>query len=472
MSQNPKLESSILIIFGITGDLAKRKVLPAIYRLCKDNLLPEGTKIIGISRREVSKDEILDTVNLCVSEENNVCDPDIIHKLSSWLEMFKLDPLVDEDYINLSHYLSSIEQAAGKCMDRLFYLSIPPQVYGPIITSLGKHGLNSSCEHQKAVTRLLVEKPFGYDITSAEELINETEKVFSEEQIFRIDHYLAKETAQNILKFRRHNPVFSSQWDAKHISRIHVIAKEKIGIENRVNFYENVGAMRDLIQSHLMQLLALTAMDMPQELTSDEVHSKKYEFLASLIPQTVREEVLNSVIRGQYDSYKEEVNNPHSATETFVSMILKSNNPTWKNCIFQLTTGKSLDEKATIIQVYFGDSNPNILTFRIQPDEGIDINLIIEQPGFIHNLRTVKMNFSYSQDFDDSHDAYERVLVDAIRGDKLLFATKKEILTSWHLLQPILNSWQTNNDDLRIYKSGSQGPAITILNDTVSDKLN
>jgi len=465
MSQSPKLKPSIIVIFGITGDLAKRKVLPALYHLSKDNLLPEGTKIVGISRHDITTDKMLEAVNLCINETDGVCDQAVIERLRSWISMVKLNPLEDTDYEHLSKYLQDIEKQAKQPLDRLFYLSIPPQVYGPIIQRLGKYGLSSdrTINLQTFHTRLLIEKPFGYDVTSAEQLINDTEQIFSEEQTYRIDHYLAKETAQNILKFRRHNPIFSSQWDSKHISKIHVIAKEKIGIENRVNFYEQVGALRDLVQSHLMQLLALTAMDIPDELTSDEVHAKKHLFLSSLIVPSAQRGIKTQVLRGQYDTYQEEVANPNSQVETFVSLVLKSSSSRWKDCIFQLTTGKSLDEKATIIQIFFGQEDPNILTFRIQPDEGIDISLLIEQPGFAHNLREVKMNFSYSTNFDTSHDAYERVLIDAIRGDKLLFATKSEVMTSWHLLQPILDYWQQNNQDLIIYKSLSKGPEVDKL---------
>lgn len=472
MDDAPKLKPSILVIFGITGDLAKRKVLPALYHLCKENLLPEGTKIIGISRKHVKNQEIIDTIHECISEGGNICDSKVLDKLNDWLSMFKLDPLDDQDYDSLSDYLYKIETDAGQCLNRLFYLSIPPQVYGQIIERLGSHTLNKSCPHNKAETRLLVEKPFGFDVTTAQQLIENTEKVFSEEQIFRIDHYLAKETAQNILKFRRHNPVFANQWNGKQIKRIHVIAKEKIGIENRVGFYEQVGALRDLVQSHLLQLLSLTAMEIPKEINSDEVHAAKHEFIKNLIPPSPGIGITNQVIRGQYDTYKDEVNNPHSNTETFVSLVLQSKDPNWDGCIFQLTTGKSLDEKQTLIQIYFGNEDPNVLSFRIQPNEGIDVDLLIEQPGFAHNLHRVKMNFSYNQNISDSHYAYERVLVDAIRGDKMLFATKLEVMSSWHLLQPILDYWQQGGEDLEIYTSGSEGPSTKRLEKMFSDKLN
>jgi len=471
MNQRPNLKPSIIIIFGITGDLAKRKILPALYNLCKNDMLPEHTKVIGISRRQVAVEEIIDTVSLCASEDDNTCNPVVLAKLRTLIEMFQLNPLVDDDYIKLRQYLEHIEHQNNINYDKLIYLSIPPQVYAPIIKKLGVHKLNKDPDNHQSNTRLLIEKPFGYDLKSAEQLIYETEQVFSEEQIFRIDHYLAKETAQNILKFRKHNPLFSKQWNTQHISRIHVIAKESIGIENRVNFYEQVGAMRDLIQSHLMQLLALTAMDVPTELTPDEIHASKHSFISSLLPPSAAHNLHHQVIRGQYDSYRHEVNNPNSATETFVSLALKSQDPKWQNTVFQLTTGKALDQKSTDIKIYFGDEDPNILSFRIQPDEGIDINLLIEKPGFHHNLQDIKLNFSYSQEFDSNHEAYERVLVDAIRGDKLLFASKLEVLASWTILQPIIDAWQKDNSDLVIYKSGSKGPKLSIQTDSFSDKL-
>ena len=471
MDRLPQLKPSILVVFGITGDLAKRKILPAIYQLVKENMLPEGTRILGISRRDVPIEEILDTVNLCANEADGICDPAVMERIRACTSMFRLDPLSDQDYESLKQQLNEIEQEHRECMDRMFYLSIPPQVYAPIIQKLGSHGLSKGCSHGKAVAKLMIEKPFGYDVKSAEQLIEETEQVFSEEQIYRIDHYLAKETAQNILKFRRHNPLFSAQWDGAHLRRIHVIAKEKIGIENRVNFYERVGAMRDLIQSHLMQLLALSAMEMPEQLNSDEVHAAKHKFLDSLLPPDSSEGLDKAVVRGQYDTYKEEVANPGSATETFVSLVLRSSDPAWKDCEFQLTTGKALDEKVTIIKLYFGDEDPNVLSFRIQPDEGIDIDLLIEEPGFAHRLSKVKMNFSYAQSFDSSHDAYERVLIDAIRGDKLLFATKAEVMASWRLLQPVLDHWVKTSADLLIYPSGSKGPSTERLGRQFSAKL-
>ncbi len=466
MEEKPRLEPSILTIFGITGDLAKRKILPSLYYLCKDNLLPDGTKIIGISRRELDVDEIINTVKSCIVEEGNVCKPEVINRLKSWITTFKLDLTNDDDYAKLSDYLNEIEEKAGVCLDRIFYLAIPPQVYGEIIEFLGKHKLNDSCRHGNAKTKLMIEKPFGFDVTSAEQLISDTEKVFSESQIYRVDHYLAKETAQNIIRFRQHNPLFTNNWNGKHIKHIHVISKEKIGIENRVSFYEQVGAMRDLIQNHLMQLMSLAALNVPDGLTPKEVHTAKFDFLSTLIAPSSIKDISKQAIRGQYIGYKDEVKNPHSKTETFASLILHSSDPRWEGCSFQLTTGKALDEKLTAILIYFGQENSNVLSFRIYPDEGIDIELVIERPGFSHELDRIKMNFSYDQHPSDTvrpNTSYERVLLDAIRGDKLLFASKDEVMASWQILEPVLKYWQQGSDDLIMYPAGSEGPDISYL---------
>jgi glucose-6-phosphate 1-dehydrogenase len=459
-----QLEPAILVIFGITGDLAKRKVLPALYHLLKDNLLPEHLAIVGTSRRSLSVDELLKNVELCVLEKDNVCDPTVLELFRQRLHMLQFDPVNGADYDRLHAQLDQIETEQGVCMNRLYYLSIPPQVYGPLVRQLGEHGLNQSCQHNRAATRLLVEKPFGYDLSSAEELVQNTAKQFSELQVFRIDHYLAKETAQNILTFRRYNPLFSSVWSNQYIERIDIIAAEQIGIEGRAEFYEQIGAMRDLIQSHLMQLLALTTMELPSDLTdSDAIHQAKQALLES-IPPLVPNQVANKVVRGQYDSYRQEVNNPDSTTETYVSIELSIANERWQAVPVTLTTGKALRAKRTEVTIRFGDakgtSAPNQLTFRVQPNEGIDVQLIVKKPGFEAAVQPASMDFSYQATFDENGhpEAYERVLVDAVRGDHTLFATSAEVLASWRILQPILNEWQKNTSDLHIYTTGSEGP--------------
>lgn len=455
-------EPAIFVIFGITGDLAHKKLVPALYHLLKDDLLNEHTAIVGVSRREMSATDLLKKVELCVTEVDKVCDPKVIEKLRLRLHMVKLDPLEGKDYDQLHQTLDDIEAKEGLCMNRLFYLSIPPQVYGPVVENLGIHGLNAGCQHHKAVSRLLVEKPFGYDLTSATELIANTGKQFGEVQIFRIDHYLAKETAQNILVFRKHNPIFNPLWNNKHVSAIDLVFSEQIGVEGRAEFYDNVGALRDVLQNHLLQLLALTTMELPHANDIDALHAAKQKLLASIRPVDPNQD---RVIRGQYKGYQEEVGNPGSVTETYVSLGTDIDDERWRGVPITLTAGKVLDVKKTSITLTFADpsreGNTNRLTFRINPNEGIDLALTVKQPGFEERTETTHMDFSYHTTFGDSShpDAYERVLIDAVKGDHSLFATSDEVLESWRIVQPVLSAWSQNNDDLLYYEPGSAGPS-------------
>ncbi|MEO8105130.1 MAG: glucose-6-phosphate dehydrogenase [Candidatus Saccharibacteria bacterium] len=456
---------SSLVIFGITGDLASRKVLPALYHLLKDNLLPADFEIIGTSRKALTIDELLKDVELCNLEDNNVCDPGALRAFREHLRIIQLDPASGEGYNQLRQTLDDIETAHGVCMNRLYYLSIPPQVYGSVVRSLGEHGLNQGCQHGSAESRLLVEKPFGYDYTSAEELIATTATTFEENQIFRIDHYLAKESAQNILTFRQHNPLFASIWDNRHITSIDIVAFEKIGIAGRANFYEHIGALRDLIQSHLMQLLALTTMELPKQIGNiAAIHAAKKTLLDAIVPPAANN-VTDDVVRAQYEGYREEVDNQSSVTETFVSMQLSIENDRWHGVPMTLATGKAVAQKRTDITISFGhagtDAANNQLTFRIQPNEGIDVQLLVKKPGFDDVVHPASMDFSYVATFVGDHghpDAYERVLVDAIRGDHTLFATSQEVLASWRILQPVLDHWTKDDSDLLTYPTGSKGP--------------
>lgn len=450
------LEPAILVIFGITGDLAQRKLLPALYHLFKDNLVHEHTEIVGLSRQDLKVDDLLQKVELCVLEQDNVCDPAVMQAIRSHLHMLQLDPATPDDYTKLLTSLNDIEAEHGVCMNRLYYLSVPPSIYETVVKNLGEHGLNSSCQHGTAATRLLVEKPFGYDVASGKSLISHTEKYFSEQQIFRIDHYLAKESAQNILTFRRHNPIFAGIWNAKHIKRITVLAHEKIGVEGRGGFYDDVGALRDLVQSHLLQLLALVMCDLGHKEGDIALHASKHSLLASLQAADP-----SKAIRGQYDGYRKEVGNDSSTTETYARVELSSNLPQWQGTEICIETGKALAAKKTEIEIVFSDESDsnNELTFRIQPNEGIDLQLTAKKPGFSHMLQRVRMDFSYNGVFDEpSHpDAYERVLVDAAAGDHSLFATSDEVMASWQALQPILDFWKTA-DNLKLYSTGSEGP--------------
>ncbi|GAC1386789.1 MAG: glucose-6-phosphate dehydrogenase [Candidatus Saccharimonadales bacterium] len=462
MTDIPNLGPAFLIIFGITGDLAKKKLLPALYSLLKEDLLPQPFEIIGISRRDFNIDTLLEEVELCINERDNVCDPKTVAKLKKALTVFQMDVTKAADYDRLLLELNSKEDAYDTHLNRLYYLSIPPQVFGPIVRLLGEHGHNASCQHGAASTRLLVEKPFGYDVKSAKQLIEDLSVAYGDAQVFRIDHYLAKETVQNILTFRFKNPLFEKIWDAQHISRVTITAYEKIGIEGRVNFYEQTGAMRDLIQSHLLQLLALVTMEPPASMASEDIHAAKLAALDQVLP-IAPDKVATRATRGQYRSYRKEVGDPASRTETFARLHLQIENNRWRGVPIIVQTGKALAEKITEITLAFHavDQPTNRLHMRLQPNEGINLVLQAKLPGLTDETQEVVMNFDYREAFDSVHpDAYERVLVDALRGDATLFSTSQEVLASWRIIENVLNTWAKNDAGLELYNSGSTGSAI------------
>lgn len=455
----PKLEPTIIVIFGITGDLASRYLLPALYHLFKDQLLHEHTEIIGLTRQGLSADELFDEVELCINEVDNICDPAALKEIKDKTHLLKFDPQNLDNYKELHQHLHELEEKHGLCMNRLYYLAIPPKLFPSAVQNLAAANLNTSCRHGVAKTRLLVEKPFGSDLSSARELVKITSEAFNEEQVYRIDHYLTKETVQNILAFRRHNPIFSTIWDNAHIASLDILASEQIGVANRIAFYEGVGALRDVVQNHLLQLLAITTMEPPAELTSETVHQARQNLLTDIEPASAA-----NAVRGQYATYRSESGNPDSNTETFARIFLNIDNQRWRGVPMTITTGKALAEKRTEIVITFtadGDKRANTLTFRIQPNEGIHIQLRVKKPGFEHALADATMDFSYQQTFgvDSNHPgAYERVLVDAIKGDRTLFATSEEVLESWRIIEPVVEAWRDNSEGILAYENGSAGP--------------
>lgn len=474
MPDNTSLEPSIIVIFGITGDLSKRYLLPALYHLLKVGLIDKQTVIVGISRQTLSNDELLDGVDLHRGEDAQPDDAEFITRLKDRIQMLQLDLDKLEDYQRLNTRLNDIESGLGQCMNRLIYLSIPPKVYNSVVGLIGQSSLNGSCTHSKASSRLLVEKPFGYDLISAQTLIDEIGSVFSEDQLFRIDHYLAKETVQNILTFRFENPIFEALWSHEHIASIEIYSSEQIGIMGRKVFYEPLGAMRDFIQSHLLQLLAIVTMDQPEQMDSQHIHAKKRVLLDNVMAVDMTSE--STVVRGQYQSYRQEVDNPESVTETFAGIKTYINNQRWQGVPINIWTGKGLADKRTEIIVTFknGQQPPNRLRFRISPNEGIEIELFAKKPGYATTVQPALMDFSYGSSFSDySHpNAYERVLVDAIRGDHTLFATSQEVLAAWRIVQPVIDKWTgSDNKDLFSYSMGSEGSILAEPILTKFDKL-
>ena len=447
----------LFVIFGISGDLAKRKLMPALYRLIEQEGMPKEFKIIGISRQPGYTEETLfDNVKGFIDSPNAYQLSYLKHHTSIIHNPLKSA----DDATALRTELEKLSASLGSNTQRIYYLSIPPAAFPGLMQLLGstKHNLPFPNEADKP--RLLVEKPFGYDSNSAAALIRSAHESYGEAQIYRIDHYLAKETAQNILAFRFKNSLFESIWNDRHIEKIEIAAHEKIDIEGRSNFYEQTGALRDIIQSHLMQLLAIVMMDEPSQLSSTAIHHKKLQLLQAIAPASSK-----SAVRGQYDGYLSSVNNPHSTTETFARLPISITTPTWQNTEVILETGKALSEKATYVKVIFRASDhhdkPNVLTFEIQPREGITLELQAKKPGLTNHTQPVTMQFDYDSSFDlPSAEAYERVIMDAIRGDQTLFATGDEIMAAWHVVDPVLKDWANDQKGMRLYAKGENAETI------------
>lgn len=465
----PALVPTIIVIFGITGDLAKRYLLPSLYTLFKQGLLHEKTVLVGISRRPIETELIFDELRVGIEKAGKELDSAVIDNMRERTHGFQLDMDDPGGYAALLQELNRIEEGQGVCMNRLYYLSIPPSAYANVITHLGMGGLNASCQHGEAVTRILIEKPFGDDLASATKLVDTINQSFGEQQIYRIDHYLAKETAQNISTFRFENPLFETIWNNRHVDSIDIVASEKIGVEGRANFYEQQGALRDFIQNHLLQLLAVTTMDQPERFDSEAVHDAKLHLLQSIRP-IGPEQVAAQARRGQYAGYRDEVGNPSSAIETFAQITTYIDTPRWEGVPVRVRTGKAMADKRTTVTFTFRDRdaelpnlpNSNTLQFRIQPDEGIALNLIAKKPGFEHQLQPVAMNFSYSQDFlGGQPDAYERVLLDAVRGDQTLFASSEEVLAAWRIVDAVVHAWAETSYDLTSYPYGTKIDDLT-----------
>ncbi len=456
--------SGLLVIFGVTGDLAHRYLLPALYQLERRQLLPDEFEIIGVTRRGAEVSALLKGIEDELKTTGHETEPAVLARLGRRMRIVTMDPTSAPDYLRLKATLDKLEDERGVCLNRLFYLSIPPGIYGPVVDLLGSSGLGAGCQHGTADSRLMVEKPFGYDLASATELVERLHKSFKESQIFRIDHYLAKETAQNILTFRFANPIFQSIWNREHITSLTIAAAEAIGIEGRAAFYDPVGALRDFVQNHLMQLLAITTMDVPRVVNAGSVHMERLRLLEAVKPIPPNE-VVDLATRGQYRGYRDEVANPDSITETFARLKLQIDNNAWRGVPIVLQTGKRLNERSTHITLTFGGDSrepANTLTFRIQPNEGIALELLAKEPGFDQRTRPVEMAFDYAGSFgpDSQPNAYEHVLLDGIRGDQTLFTTSDEVLASWRIVDAVVGEWSKSGDGLIIYEPGTPADAI------------
>lgn len=433
-------EPTILIIIGITGDLSRRKLLPAIEQIIKAGAAPKQFKIIGVTRRAVTKEEVLDNVKQATVflREN--------------LEMCQMNLAKPADYQILGNHIKSMEKKIGVPAQRLFYLSVPPQSSQQIVQLLGKSGLS------KGRSKLLLEKPFGTDLFSAQDLIEHVGQYFNEDQVYRIDHYLAKEMAQNLIVFRQDNSLFRRTWNKDFIDNIAIIASEKIGIEGRATFYEQTGALRDIVQSHLLQLASLTLMEVLLEDSLKEIPARRAKALRNL--QLPGDKPVSAVVkRGQYKGYQQEVNNPHSTVETYVNMTLQSNDPNWAGVPITISTGKALPEKYTEIRLrYKKDAlrKANELRIKLQPKEGIELYLWAKVPGYEWKVEQHSLHLQFREQFGDLPEAYEQVLVDAINSNHTLFTSSQEVLESWRIIQPVQDAWSMSSDDLVTYEPGTE----------------
>jgi glucose-6-phosphate 1-dehydrogenase len=414
-----------LIIFGISGDLSRRKLLPALDVITGTGDF-DDLEVIGVARKQLNAPDLLSAS---------------FKSLGPRISIFSMDLAELKDYRRLKAHLSL---RAGD--QALLYLSVPPVAARQIVQLLGDAGFAAPN------VKLLLEKPFGTDLVSAEAMNQHIHQHFKNEQVYRIDHYLAKEMAQNIVAFRAGNALFSHVWGNHAIESIEVIATETIGIEGRGQFYEQTGALRDVLQGHLMQLLALVLMEAPSDLNWETLPRCRLEALRHLHSALPQEST-----RAQYEGYPVDAGNPGSRVETFASVVLSSADPNWRGVPFRLVAGKALDAKTTEIHIDFKRSHAaqhNRLTFRIQPNEGVEIELFAKKPGYQHGLETRHLALKYPADII-LPDAYEQVLVDAIRSQKSLFTSGAEVLESWRVLQPIVDAWEMSSELLYQYKAGS-----------------
>ncbi len=420
------MQPTILIIFGASGDLTKRYLLPAIEQISKAGMLPEKFEIVGITRQKNSK-------------------------------LFQMDLEDINEYERLDGHLTSIEKKFGSPAQRLFHLSVPPKACKSIIEFIGRSSLAKNKNNQK--NKILLEKPFGSDLESAKELVDHINKYFSDEQIYRIDHYMAKEATQNLIVFRDRNSLFKRTWNKDFIESIEIILSEKLDIEGRAHFYEQTGALRDMVQSHLLQLAALTLMELPEKEKLEEVPELREKALKNLnIVCDIENK--NCVKRAQYEGYRTEVGN-QSLTETFVSINLQSNDPAWRGVPITLTTGKALKERLTIIKVRYKkdkqeqESESNELLIRIQPDPGIEFGIWAKTPGYEHRVSEQFLHFIFKEYYEKLPEAYEQVLFNAINSDHGLFTTSGEVIETWRILEDVQEAWKKSSENLTIYKKGS-----------------
>jgi glucose-6-phosphate 1-dehydrogenase len=475
----------IVVIFGASGDLTKRKLLPALYHLEQSGFLPENFAVLGVARRSLEATFAADMKDGIVKgggvEENEAKLAPFVDRVQYYAMNFDDDAAYD----GLKKKLAEMDKKFGTKANRLFYLAVAPEYFSDIVAYLGKHGMNKPAEGESHWIRTVIEKPFGHDLQSARALNDEVNKVFNEDQIFRIDHYLGKETVQNILVFRFANGIFEHVWNRNYIDHVEITAAESIGIEGRGPFYEQAGALRDVVQNHVMELLSFVAMEPPVSFEADSVRNEKVKVWKAIQPIHPADTVRGQYGPGNVDGkavagYRQEDRvHPRSQTETYAALRLEIENWRWAGVPFYIRAGKRLAKRVTEITIQFKQPplllfkshegkgaegiKPNVISMRIQPDEGIALRFAAKVPGPNMSMSSVNMNFSYADAFGaSSANGYERLLLDAMLGDGTLFAHRDGVEATWSLITPILEAWAKDPvKDFPNYAAGTWGPPLS-----------
>lgn len=458
--------ATTIVIFGASGDLTQRKLIPALYNNFKKQRLPAGVRVVGVARRDWSDDQFRDRLRDGVRQHGTAFDENTWNAFAASIGYFCGNLEVGENFSKLQSHLSRLENGPA---DRLYYLATAPDFYGPACDHLAAAGMTTEAHGHR---RIIIEKPFGRDLASARELNRQVHAAFREDQVYRIDHYLGKETAQNILFLRFANTIFEPVWNRRYVANIQITVAESVDVGRRAGYYDKAGVLRDMFQNHLLQLLALVTMEPPASLSADAIRNERVKVLGAVRP--IR---LNETVRAQYEGYRSsEGVPPDSQTPTFAALKFFIDNWRWKGIPFYLRSGKAMAAKSSAIIVEFQPPpdimfdlernegfTPNFLAICIQPDEGIHLRFETKVPDTVSESRSVHMSHSYSEAFPGVAlpDAYERLLLDALKGDASLFARSDSIEAAWRLIDPILSGWASSPEapPLQSYAVGSWGPA-------------